>query len=103
MLNFVWIPLVIAGAKIPSMFLLAVGILVAVIEAGLITMSSWKLRAANRMTSDLLGLKLGFGHINPPPREREHYEQWCHRHGIVPYAAASAALGRDSADNQTGS
>jgi hypothetical protein len=87
--QLVWIPLVIAGLKVPSDALLAVGLAVAVGGAVLIVVAGLKLRAANKLTSELLGLRLGFLHTAPPPREREHYEKWCRQHGVTPYAAAS--------------
>lgn len=91
LLNLVWIPLVIVGVKLPSTALLVLGILVAAAEAALVAMSSLELRAANRMTSALLGIKLGFGHVSPPPRQRRHYEEWCRQHGVAPYAANGPA------------
>ena len=87
LLNFVWIPCVIAGAKIPSTPVLIVGVVVAVTAGVHIVLGGAKLRAANRVPGRLLGLRLGFGHVASPPRERNHYEDWCRRNGITPYAA----------------
>lgn len=90
LLNLVWIPCVIAGAKIPLVPLLAVGLLTAIAAVTLLVFGSLQLRAANKAAGRVLGLKLGFGHISPPPRTRDRYEQWCRQHGVTPYAAGSS-------------
>lgn len=92
-LNFIWIPCVIAGAKIPSTALVVVGVIAGCTEAGHLVLGSLKLRAANKVAGRLLGIKLGFRHVNPPPRSRERYEEWCRRRGVTPYAAGPADAG----------
>lgn len=93
--NLVWIPLVIAGLKVHSAAPVAVGIAVAVGGAVLIVVSSLKLRVANKLTSELLGLRVGLGHVAPPPREREHYEAWCRKYGVTPFAAGASIASKD--------
>ncbi len=89
LLNFIWIPLIIAGAKASVPSLTWIGAVVACVEAGCIVLAGLKLRAANRLTSHMLGLKVGFRATNPPPRTADRYEAWCRKHGVVPYGAAS--------------
>ncbi len=87
LLNFVWIPCVIAGAKIPFLPLMIAGILTAVTAGLLIVAGSVKMHQANRVAGQLLGLKIGAGHIMAPPREDRNYQKWCVRYGVTPYAA----------------
>lgn len=68
LLNFAWIPCVIAGAKIPSAPILILGTLLGVWDGFLIVLFWLKLREANKAAGRLLGLRLGFGHVPPPPR-----------------------------------
>jgi hypothetical protein len=91
LLNFFWIPCVIAGAKIPSTPLLILGVLLAITTVFHLVLAGAKLREANKAAGRLLGLRLGFRHVAPPPREAKHYEDWCRRHGVTPYAAQTHA------------
>lgn len=85
--NFVWIPLVITGAKVGEAILVVAGIATALGGLLLLLDSAWRLRHANHLTSETLGFKVGFRAVAPPPRTREHYESWCRKHGVVPYSA----------------
>ncbi|HZC52337.1 MAG TPA: hypothetical protein VE441_07560 [Mycobacterium sp.] len=86
-LNFAWIPSVIAGAKLAWPVLLSLGILLGLASAAHCVLAGLKFRDANRMASQELGLRLGFGHVAPPPREPDHYQAWCRRYGVTPYTA----------------
>ena len=56
-------------------------------------LTAYRIRAVNRATSRMLGLRVGAGTgVAPPPRGADAYEAWCRKHGVVPYEAMSGPL-----------
>ena len=93
LLNFVWIPCVIAGIRANIPALTVVGALVACVQATGVVLTAYRIRAVNRATSRMLGLRVGAGTgVAPPPRGADAYEAWCRKHGVVPYEAMSGPL-----------
>ena len=58
------------------------------------------IRAFNRTTSEVLGIRIGAGHAPTPPRQKEKYEKWCSKYGVIAYAAVSY-YGKQTAEKKS--
>ena len=89
--------LIIVGIRNNILPLAALGALLGalgVVSLIICELQSW---ACTKAAGKTLGLKMGFRHVPlplPPSRillNPEFYERWCHKYGLVPYAAGGSA------------
>ncbi len=83
--------LAIVGIRNNILPLAALGALLGVLDIASLVVAALQYRACNRVAGKTLGLKMGFRHIPLPSLRAESYERWCHKHGLVPYAAGGSA------------